>query len=227
MRVGIGTDVHPIEPGRPCWVAGLLLGRTSTGAPATPTVTSPRTPCATRCSRPPGSATSARSSAPAARSGRARAASALLAEVRRLLADAGWTLGNAAVQVIGNAPRIGTRRAEAEQVLVGAAGGPVSVSGTTTDGLGLTGRGEGLAAIATALLLPRQPRLLQRVVDDRGCPGKGVSAVRSLEDVTLRLFDTATRSSGTSSRCGPGLRRSTSVAPPCRACRTSGTSGPA
>ena len=77
---------------------------------------------------------------------------AMLTHVVGLVNQAGWQVANATVTIIGNTPKLAPRRDEAQQAMSDAVGAPVMLTATTTDGLGFTGQGEGIAAMSTALL---------------------------------------------------------------------------
>lgn len=157
IRTGIGADVHQLNEGVPMHIAGLHFPDEKVGLAGH---SDGDVACHAICdallsATGLGDVGSVFGTSDPQWAGAAGVA--LLGHVVELVTAEGWAVQNAAVQIVGQRPRMAARRAEAVATLTQTVGAPVSVSATTTDHLGFTGRGEGVAAIASALVT-RQAR---------------------------------------------------------------------
>ncbi|HEY0259392.1 MAG TPA: 2-C-methyl-D-erythritol 4-phosphate cytidylyltransferase [Lacisediminihabitans sp.] len=150
-RTGVGIDVHAYDDGSPLWLGGLYwpdepgLAGHSDGDALSHAI------CDALLSAAGLGDIGGRFGTAEERFAGAHG-EVFLTETVRLVTGAGYSVGNVAVQVVARHPKLAARRTEIEGYLGGLIGAPVSIAATTSDGLGFTGRGEGIAVISTALL---------------------------------------------------------------------------
>lgn len=152
FRTGVGTDAHAFGEGRDLWLAGLLWpGEVGVDGHSDGDVAAHAICDALFAATGTGDLGSNFGTSRPEYAGASGVQ--LLQETFNIVTKAGYSISNVSVQIIGNRPRIGGRRAEAISVISSALGGAsVSILATTTDGMGLTGEGKGIAAIASALV---------------------------------------------------------------------------
>lgn len=151
-RVGIGTDIHRLAAGVPLHLAGLSWPDSPVGLEGHSDADAVAHACCNALLSAAGLGDLGSNFGTAEPEWAGASGARLLAEAVRRVRAAGYDIGNVAVQLIGNRPRLGPRRAEAEATLSEIVGAPVTVSAATTDGLGFAGRDEGVVAIATAII---------------------------------------------------------------------------